>query len=225
MIFRLFAFAALLLGTLPVALPAQSPDGLYVYFQYWVVARSFKPDQYFFLQDGRYLNDAPPGEISKAAFEAGCKATPQYCGTYKLSGTSLTLTGRDGKSSTSTFKTLGGDKVKILGLEGSKVTHKFPANTKLDGRYGATSGYGNIMSARAYDFHPDGTFSFESVGAVRTPGMGSATSANGKTGTYRLSGNTLELTINGQPARLLAYDLGNLNNLIMIEGQPYSRKK
>jgi hypothetical protein len=45
--------------------------------------------------------------------------------------------------------------------------------------------------------------------------MGSAVANANKSGTYRLSGNTLELNINGQLKRLLAYDMGNLNDLIM----------
>jgi hypothetical protein len=40
-----------------------------------------------------------------------------------------------------------------------------------------------------------------------------------------LSGNTLELTVDGQRQRLLAYEMGNLEDLIMIEGQSYVRKK
>jgi hypothetical protein len=222
--FRLLAATAGLCGA-AAGLHAQPLDGLYVYLQYQVVARSFKPDHYFFLPDGRYMNDAPQAEISKAAFEAGCQAHPKYCGTYKLSGTTLTLTGSDGKPSNSTFKTIGPDKAEIFGVPATKVVRKFTANTKLNGRYSATGGYGSIMSARAYEFRPDGTFSFESVGAVRASGMGSAVANANKSGTYRLNGNSLELTINGQLKRLLAYDMGNLNDLIMIEGEPYTTKK
>jgi hypothetical protein len=217
--------AALLSGVLSPPLCAQQLDGLYVYLQYQVIARSLKPDHYFFQPDGRYLNNAPPTEISKAGFENGCKARPRDCGTYRLSGTTLTLTTHDGKSSNATFKMLGPEKVEMFGVEGTKVTRGFPPGTKLNGRYSATSGYGDIMSARGYEFHPDGSFTFDSVAAVRAADAGNGVSSTNRSGTYRLIGNTLELTINGQPTRLLAYELGNLDDLIMIEGQPYTKKK
>jgi hypothetical protein len=106
------------------------------------------------------MNDAPQADISKASFEAGCQAHPKYCGTYKLSGTTLTLTltGANGKPSNSTFKAIGPDKAEIFGVPATKVVRKFTATTKLSGRYSATGGYGSIMSARAYEFRPDGTF-------------------------------------------------------------------
>lgn len=217
--------AGLLLACLTQVAGAQTLDGLYVYLQYQVVSRSLKPDHYFFLPDGHYLNDAPPGEISRASFAAGCKAHPRDCGTYKLTGNTLTLTTPDGKSSNGSFKILSPDKVEIFGVPGTKVTRQFAPATKLSGRYSATGGYGSIMSARGYEFHLDGTFTYDAVGSVRAAGMGSAISSQNKGGTYRLTGNTMELTIDGQLVRLLAYDMGNLDDLIMIEGEPYTKKK
>lgn len=207
----------------PLLSRAESLNGLYVYMEYQVIARTFAPGHWYFLSDGRYLNAAPEGELSTQAFEKTCEKMQDVCGTYTLSGNTLNLKPKKASAWTAEFKQLGGGNVEINHIACTKVTQHYGPNSKLNGRYTAGAGYGGVMSANAYTFKPDGTVTAEAAGSVRSS-AGSATSAKTISGTYRLSGNTLELTINGQTTKHLIYELPAKDGpQLMIDGRPWKK--
>lgn len=219
---RLCLAAAALMAT-AVDVRAQSLNGLYVYLEYQVISRSLAPRHWFFLPDGRYLNDAPQVEITPQGMEPVCAKYPSECGTYALFGGKLNLTPRKGKAWTADFKQVAGGNLEINSIPCQKVTARYPANAKLNGRYTAGAGFGGVSSASTYVFNQDGSFTNENVGSVRS-GAGGAVSSNVKSGTYRLSANTLELSANGQTTKHLIYEIpAGSGTQMMIDG--YAWKK
>lgn len=215
--------SALLLFAATVDLPAQSLNGLCVYLEYQVVARNFAPRHWYFLPDGRYLNDAPKEELTPKGFEAPCAKYPGECGKYTIAGGKLNLTPNKGKPWVSDFKPEAGGNWNIGGIPCQKITAAYPANAKLNGRYTSGQSYGGISSASTYVFTPDGNYTVENVGSARS-GISSGISATTKRGTYKLSANTLELTENGQTTRHLIYEIpAGTGTQMVIDG--YSWKK
>jgi hypothetical protein len=210
--------AVFLLGV--QAMPALSLDGLYVYFHYQLVAHRLQPEHYFFLPNGRYLRGIPPGEISPASFETACRVHPQHCGSYQISGTTLILTGHTGRISRDEFQVLGPDWVERFGVRGIKVNRPFAANTKLNGRYFTAAD----SPRRGYEFRFDGSVTVFWTEKGVTPGAIVASSVRHQTGSYVLSGHTLTLNLANQTQRLLVYELGHPDQLLMIDGQPYTRQ-
>ena len=87
------------------------------------------------------------------------------------------------------------------------------------------AGAGAVSAASTFIFRPDGTFSGSSLGAVTTQqGVGKSESASG--GTYKVSGNTLELNAGGTTKRLVAYayDLGKGDVRLNIDGVFYKKR-
>ena len=198
--------AVIVLFLASTAAQAQTMNGLCVYMEYQVIARNFAPRHWYFLPDGRYLNDAPAGELSAKGREPVCAKYAGECGKYAVGGGKLNLTPNKGKPWTADFADPGGGKWKIGGVDCQRITASYPANAKLSGKYTSGQAYGGIASATTFVFSPDGSYAAEKVGAVRAGGAG-ATSVSGTRGTYRLSGNTLELTENGATTRHLIYEL------------------
>jgi len=92
---------------------AQSLNGLCVCLEYQVISRSLAPRHWFFLPDGRYLNDTPHVEITPQGMEPACAKYPSECGTYVLSGGKLNLTPRKGKIWTADFRQLANGNLEI----------------------------------------------------------------------------------------------------------------
>jgi hypothetical protein len=189
-----------------IAAPAQTLNGLCVYLEYQVIARNFAPRHWYFLADGRYLNDAPKEELSPKGMEPVCAKYPGECGKYAVAGGKLNLTPIKGKPWTADFAPAGAGNWKIGGVDCQRITASYPANAKLNGKYTSGQAYGGIASATTFVFSPDGSYTVEKVGAVRSGGTG-ATSASATRGAYKVSGNTLELTANGATTRHLIYEI------------------
>lgn len=220
---RRFCLAAAALAVSPIDVRAESLSGLCVYLEYQVISRNLAPRHWFFLPDGRYLNDTPRVEITPQGLEQACAKYPSECGTYAISGGKLNLTPRKGKAWTADFKQLAGGNLDINSIPCQKVTASYPANAKLNGRYTAGAGFGGVTSASTYVFSQDGTFTNENVGSVRTS-VGGGVSSSVKSGTYRLSANTLELAANGQTTKHLIYEIpAGSGTQMMIDG--YAWKK
>ena len=199
-----FALTALFLGS--TAAQAQSLNGLCVYLEYQVLARNFAPRHWYFLADGRYLNDAPAEELSAKGMEPVCAKYPGECGKYTVAGGKLNLTPNKGKAWTAAFAPAAGGNWKIGDVDCQRITASYPANAKLNGKYTSGQAYGGIASATAFVFSPDGSYTVDKVGSVRSGGTG-ATSASTTRGVYRLSANTLELTADGKTTRHLIYEI------------------
>lgn len=202
---------------------AESINGLCVYLEYQVMSRSMAPAHWFFLPDGRYLNGAPQMEISAQGMELSCTKYPTACGTYAIAGPKLNLTPRQGKAWTADFKKLAGGNLEINSIPCEQIKTNYPANSKLNGRYTAGSGFGGIRSVRTYVFNADNTFTTEAVGSVRSGATGAVSSSENR-GTYRLSANTLELTSNGQTTRHLIYEIpAGTGTQMMIDGNSWKK--
>lgn len=212
--------ALLLAGT---TLQGASLNGFCVYLEYQVMARTMAPRHWYFLPDGRYLNDAPQEELTPQGLERGCAKYPDSCGTYEVAGAKLNLTPRKGKAWSTDFKPPANGNYEISGIPCQIVKSTYPANSKLNGTYTSGSGFGGVSSASTYVFSPDGSYTYEAVGSVRTGGA-SATSASAKRGAYNLLGNTLTLSSEGKTTRHLIYEIpAGAGTQMMIDG--YSWKK
>lgn len=200
----------------------QALNGLCVYMEYQVISRSFAPRHWYFLSDGRYLNDAPQEELSAKGMEPVCTKYAGECGKYAIAAGKLNLTPNKGKPWTTDFAPAGAN-WKIGGLDCQRITASYPANAKLNGKYTSGQAYGGIASATTFLFSPDGSYTVERVGAVRAGGTG-ATSASASRGTYRLSGNTLELSANGAVTRHLIYELpAGTGTQMVVDGFPWKK--
>ncbi|MFN0105848.1 MAG: hypothetical protein ACKV2U_27645 [Bryobacteraceae bacterium] len=216
-----FAAAALTVAAMDVR--AESLNGLCVYLEYQVIARNLAPRHWYFLPDGRYLNDAPKEELTPQGMELTCAKYPSSCGKYAISGAKLNLTPRSGKPWAADFKHAAGGNLDINDIPCEKITASYPANAKLNGRYTSGQSYGGISSASTYAFNPDGTFTTEVRGMARSSAA-TGLSSSAKRGTYKLSANTLELAANGQTTRLLIYEIpAGTGTQMMIDG--YAWKK
>jgi len=114
--------------------------------------------------------------------------------------------------------------LKIGGLF-AKHVDKFPPGAKLDGRYSRSAGAGAVSAASTFVFKPDGTFSTTSLGAVTTQqGVGKSESA--AQGTYRLAGNTLDLSSDAGNKKIVAYayDLGKGDVRLNLDGVFYKKQ-
>lgn len=212
MIFR----AALFLISASLA-SAQALDGLFLQMKF--AFGNFQEYHYFFTPDGQYLKRVPEGGLTAADLARACARSPADCGNYKATGTTLALTPRQGKPENLALERSSDGNLKLDGLFAKRVD-KFPANAKLDGAYSRTGNAGGVSAAQSYTFKPDGTFTSSALGGTTTS-QGSAKSQSAASGTYRLSGNVLELTVDGATTKMVAYpyDVGkgdirlNLNGL------------
>jgi hypothetical protein len=215
---RVAAWAALAVS----AAPAQSLNGLCVYMEYQVIARSFAPRHWYFLADGRYLNDAPKEELTPKGLEPVCAKYPGECGKYTVAGGKLNLTPNKGKPWTTDFAPAGAN-WKIGGVDCQRITSSFASGGKLSGTYTSGQAYGGIATATTFVFNPDGSYTVEKVGAVRSGGAG-ATSSSAARGAYRLSGNTLELSANGASSRHLIYEVpAGKGTQLVVDGIPWKK--
>ena len=188
-----------------------------------MVARSFAPRHWYFLADGRYLNDAPKEELSPKGMEPVCARYAGECGRYTGAGGKLNLTPNKGKAWTTDFAPAAGGNWKIGGVDCQRISASYPANAKLNGKYTSGQAYGGIASATTFMFSPDGGYTVERVGSVRSGGTG-ATSANSTRGTYRLSANTLELTAGGTTTRHLIYEIpAGTGTQMVVDGFPWKK--
>lgn len=201
---------------------AQSLDGLYLQMKF--AFGNFQETHYFFTPDGQYLKAVPEGGLTAADLARACTKQPGECGTYKATATTLVLTPRKGQPETIELERSADGNLKINGTFAKRVA-KFPADTKLDGTYSSIGNAGPVSAARSYTFKPDGTFTGSALGGVTTS-QGTASSRSAASGTYRLSGNVLELTADGRTTRIVAYpyDLGKGDVRLNLDGEFFRKQ-
>jgi hypothetical protein len=215
------SFSILFLVSLTLA-SAQSLDGLYLQMKF--AFGNFQETHYFFTPDGQYLKDVPEGGLTAADLGRACAKQPSKCGTYRATATSLELTPRKGQPETVTIERTGDGNLKINGTFAKRVA-KFPADTKLDGNYSRIGNAGPVSAARSYTFKPDGAFTASALGGVTTT-QGTASSRSSVSGSYRLSGNVLELTADGRTTKIVAYpyDLGKGDVRLNLDGEFFRKQ-
>lgn len=210
-------------------LPAKADglDGLY--FKMTMAFGTINQDHWWFLPDGRYLNSVPANGLEPSVFESNCQKTPSVCGTYQIQGAKLQLTPRKGPAQSLEFKQRPDGNIELDG-HFTKHVDRFPSNTTLTGHYswaGSASGGGtSVSAARGYQFDAGGKFTTSTVAGVSGAGQSINSSAAGS-GTYKLSGNILELTSEGKTTRYTAYpyDLGNGDIRLNINGEMFKRDR
>ena len=204
------------------AASAQNLDGLYLQMKF--AFGNFEETHYFFTPDGQYLKDVPEGGLSAADLARTCAKEPTECGTYKTAGSNLVLTPRKGQPETLSFERSPDGNLRLNGVFAKRVA-SFPAGAKLDGTYSRIANAGAVSAAQSYTFKQDGTFTSSALGAVTTS-QGTGKSQSAAAGTYRLNGNVLELTANGQTSRLVAYpyDLGKGDVRLNVNGLFYRKQ-
>lgn len=200
-------------------------DGLFLTMRR--LGGSYSPTYYWFRPDGRVFGQAPEGGLTPSDFQTNCQKYPTVCGTYRQNGEMVEITMNGQTRQTKINSAPGG--FQVDGMATIKA-EPFAPGTRMNGKYSGSgpraavsTGAGNsVSSAHSYWFRPDGTFTRESVGAVRTS-SGGAAATSGEAGTYRLDGNTLEMTERGQTTRHLAFV--PYSGAIVIDGIICSERK
>jgi hypothetical protein len=201
---------------------AESLDGLFLQMKF--AFGRLEESHYFFTPSGRYMTNVPDGTLDVAGMDRACAQPRNICGTYQVSGSQLMLTPAKGRPETRPFERSADGNLKIDSLF-AKHVDKFANGTKLDGKYSRSAGAGAVSAASTFTFRADGTFSTTSLGAVTTQqGVGKSESA--ANGTYRLAGNTLELSSGQGTKRIVAYpyDLGKGDVRLNLDGVFYKKQ-
>ena len=216
----LFAAGLTLLG-MDVA-SAESLDGLFLQMKF--AFGRLEESHYFFTQSGRYMANVPDGTLDVAGMDRACAQPRTVCGTYQVTRSQLMLAPAKGRPETHPFERSADGNLKIDGLF-AKHVDQFAPGTKLEGQYSRSAGAGAVSAASKFMFKADGTFAMTSLGAVTTQ-QGVGKSEDAAKGTYRLVGNTLELSSGGNTKRVVAYpyDLGKGDVRLNIDGVFYKKQ-
>jgi len=206
---------------------AQGVDGLFL--EMTMRTGRIETNHYYFLPDGRYLNGVPEGGLTVAGFELACSrpvkayAGASICGTYRIAGGSIAFTPRQGPAESRTFERLADGNINLDG-HFAKHVPAFPRNQILDGNYARVNSAGPVSYGESFTFRPDGTFSTKWLAGVVTPD-GVKTSGGPASGTYRLEGNVLALTVSGTTTRIVAYpyDLGKGDVRLNLNGEFFKK--
>src|SRR6476646_6206772 len=121
----------------PVFARAGDLDGLY--FRMTMSFGTFNQDHWWFLPDGRYMNDVPNDGLDPAVFEAGCQKRQAVCGTYKVQGDKIQLVPRKGRPNSIDFKQLPNGNIELEGRF-TKHVDNFGNGARLDGHYSWVGG-------------------------------------------------------------------------------------
>lgn len=190
----------------PVQAPVAPPSGqgglsgLFMRFESVFVGTqlSYREDHYFFFPDGRVYGGDPPEGPSRFNWEQALRDKPHLCGRYAINGGTITFQWGSSKPQQWKFERKGEDLV-LNGLLADKVD---TFSGRLSGTYsrGVTTpggaGTATLTASSIYTFYPDGTF----VNANRQTADGGAFTrvAGNERGTYRVSGNDMELRKGGE---------------------------
>lgn len=118
-------------------------------------------------------------------------------GTYKMNDKKMEVTWQNGKTAEWSLEY---DKEEISAIDGGIVTLQkgMPSGYMLDGQYAASAMLPNVGQIQTFVFKPNGTFTLNTMGVVRTEDAGSTSEAKTK-GTYSIKGNTMKINFdNGQ---------------------------
>jgi hypothetical protein len=191
----------------------QTLQGLFV--EERVTGANLTYAHYFFWSDGRYCFGLPSGGLEGDSLDFAQAQRTQPCGQYRIANQQLILTPRDGSAAqTKALSQRDGNRFLLDGHQTYKAP-TLPANQALDGEYSAMV-IGSQMTRQSFVFRADGTYQFASVPITSVDG-----SPVSYAGSYKLVGNTLQLTGASAPNRLTAYPVKA--GAIMIEGTVFAR--
>jgi hypothetical protein len=199
--------------TAPTGNVGQPLQGLFV--EQRAVGANFAYAHYYFWSDGRYCLGLPTGGIDSEPADFAQLRLAQACGKYRIADEQLVLQPQDGAPSlTKALSKREGDRFLLDGNETSKVA-AWSANQTLDGQYSALV-VGSQMNRQSYIFRANGSYQFTSVPVTSADGGPASYS-----GSYKLSGNTLQLNGAPMPNRLTVYPVKQ--GALMIEGTVFAR--
>ncbi len=163
-------------------------------------ALTHQEDYYTFFPDGRVYHSVPPEGPTRFDWAAESKRRPDRSGRYGIQGDRITFSWATGR--TYTWKITGTGAEFDLNMSPTVKVDKFPANARLSGTYhrgsvNAAAGLPTVSKATVYSFHPDGTVSLEGMKGTDTTNV-TITIDETARGTYRLSGNDLEIRWGGE---------------------------
>jgi hypothetical protein len=195
---------------------------------------------YLFLPDGHVYYGLPKGgSLDDFDFARAQQADPQNCGSFRVSGGKLHFDWpRESAGSRAQDVDFSGDGDSVrlgktvlkrvdaadgLRLDGTYSRYSF---TNLSGGGGVSSG--GVAGQSTFVFRRDGTFSQQGfVGFSGSNGSGGAATSeeSGGSGTYSISGNTLEVTYaDGRRGRFTFFVYPGEDNLIVIDGLALTRR-
>jgi hypothetical protein len=204
-------------------------DGLYMIVRF--VGGSISQIYHFFTPAGYAYADVPPGGLERFDFAKAAKDNPSTTGTYAVKGEKLVIKFADGKERELSYainKEKGN--VELDGLYAHKA-QPFKQGTTFDGQYSGGGAVGGgtgtfVASSRTITFRPDGTYAASATGSIAFKNPGSEGGGGGtskESGTYSVSGNTLELKrADGTTTRhtIFPYEL-NKKVQLNIDGSMY----
>lgn len=197
-------------ATVPAALPSTKPAGnngmvgFFVSLIYSSFSHTSEIGHWSFLPDGRYLNAIHEGGTTFADFERVCAKVPASCGTYQVAVGNLTLRPNKGDVQTMTVEPGEENGLTLDGYYAKRIYQYADGYRLPQSRYSCSAATANVSSATSYEFRSNGTFSGSSIGGISTS-FGGAKSTSSNEGTYRISGNTLELNAGGKTERHFIY--------------------
>lgn len=220
-------------------LPANALEGIYfrMMFRFFGNSGSFEQEHYFFARDGKFYEGVPAGGPVAFDWAKAAEQKPALTGTYKIDGDSITLTParKDRKPTKMKFQREKDGNITLDGIFTKRV-EQFKKGQTLEGHYSfaAIAGGGTnavASTGQSFVFKPDGTFTSKNLGAASISARGetiNATSGNESSGTYEVSGNTLELRHkDGRVTRhtVYPYDMGEGRVDLNVDGKMFEKAK
>jgi hypothetical protein len=196
---------------------------------------------YLFFPDGRVYYGLPKGVLDDFNFERALNEDPKNCGTYQISGDQIQFNWQntDSKGAEKSVSYRPGNNNIQIGQTTFYSVKKFDG-LQLNGFYSAGSfvntsnrslgTQGGVGSEQAIIFGSDGTFIDRGfigyTGSTDDVGSGSSES-NTNSGTYSITGNTLELSYQDRSSRRYSFfvypeNVGETQpGLIVIDGKAF----
>ena len=197
---------------MPPVGPPQPFQGLYLQLQGAGGGNQYV--HYYFWKDGRVCWGLPTGGLDREPADFGAvQQHTEKCGTYRVSGNQMELQLGNDAAYQASLANRRGDSFEMNQYTTAKVSN-FGSGKALSGTYTASTYVGNELYKLAYVFQSNGSYTFTRQPVIRG-------TAQRFTGSYRLFGNTLELTGADAPKRT-AYPFPNGD--IMIDGGVFTSK-
>ena len=142
---------------------------------------------YYFMPSGQVILGCPTGGLENFNVNSFCASSPNSCGTYSKTASTLNIRWKDGGTRTGKIKPNGD-----IDIDGSLIGEMQKVPVKLSAAYD----FGIIMTgvsvAEITKFNTDGTYTINRVGGVEHGSNGAEwnTNSNGK---YKINGYTITM--------------------------------
>jgi hypothetical protein len=145
---------------------------------------------YYFMPSGQVVLGCPRGGLENFNVNTFCTSSPNSCGTYLKTASTLNIKWKNGGTRTGKIKANGD-----IDIDASLIGEMRKVSVKLSAAYD----FGIIMTgvsvAETTKFNLDGTYSVIKVGGVEHGNNGAEWNTNSK-GKYKINGYTITMTEN-----------------------------